>query len=434
MFPKPALKPALCLAACASIFAGMAGVFAGVPEEDPLNSMLTLPPKGKKLSQLMAAPPAKTTRQDAGTTPRGQLQLAKPGPWGELEFFTTYLEVPLDLLKSIELSSLALDWNFVGLPEADVEKLLRSVELPEPIRTELLDLGKWRRDGNIVTVSPSAGTLETLPSAARAAIYSVLGRFSENRFHAEPTLVPGGDVETWLRNTPLRPAILEVIQKTLFRRGQTTLFADKALILRMAESDAERLLIRKALSRTATLVGKVRLGPEANAAKLAEYWSAGRRFKDIEPFLDSMLATDGVDHIDLVHLLPANVRKLLYTFPNETHGRSGYYPDCHWTSLNFSNYEPLERLAEPPLATAYTLENFVEVPKADQLGDILFFMDRKTGNTFHSCVFIADDIVFTKNGRSRLSPWLLMRLGELRELYGIYQQTDVVAYRMKAAK
>ena len=102
--------------------------------------------------------------------------------------------------------------------------------------------------------------------------------------------------------------------------------------------------------------------------------------------------------------------------------------------MNFFNSEPLERLAEPPLATAYTLENFVEVPKADQLGDVLFFMDRKTGNTFHSCVYIADDIVFTKNGRSRLSPWLLMGLGELRELYGIYQQTDVVAYRMKAAK
>ena len=431
MFFRITLTPTFGLAACASFFVGIAGVLAGVPDEDPLNSTLSLPPKGAKLSLLSGA---KSTRKEPGTASRGQIQLAKPGPWGELEFFTTYLEVPLDLLKANLTSSLALDWNFVGVPEADVEKLFRSLELPEPIRVELLDTGKWRGDGSIVTVTPSPKTLETLPPAARAAIYTVLGRFSENRFHAEPTLVPGGDVDTWLRNATLRPEIVETIKKTLFRRGQSTLFADRALVLRMAESDAERLAIRKALSRTATLVGKVRLGPETNAAKLAEYWSAGQRSKDAEPFLESMLTTDGVDQIDLVHLLPANVRRLLYTFPNESHGRSGYYPDCHWTSLNFFNYEPLERLAEPPLATAYTLENYVEVPKADQLGDILFFMDRKTGNTFHSCVFIADDIVFTKNGRSRYSPWLLMRLGELRELYGIYQQTDVVAYRRKAVK
>jgi hypothetical protein len=126
------------------------------------------------------------------------------------------------------------------------------------------------------------------------------------------------------------------------------------------------------------------------------------------------------------------VRKLLYTFPNETHGLAGYFPDCHWTSLNFFNYDPLQRLAEPPLATAYTIENFTEVPTASQLGDVIFLMDKAKSNAYHSCVFIADDIVFTKNGRSRLSPWVLMKLGDVHELYSIYQDVVTVAYRRKA--
>ena len=59
-------------------------------------------------------------------------------------------------------------------------------------------------------------------------------------------------------------------------------------------------------------------------------------------------------------------------------------------------------------------------------------MDKSNGNAYHSCVYLADDIVYTKNGRSRLSPWVLMKLEDVRELYGIYQQTETVAFRLKS--
>jgi len=374
------------------------------------------------------------SKRAPGAATKAQVQTTKAGPWGEIEYFTTQIEVPESLLKLWEVPSLSLDWHFMGAQPAEVEQLFRSLDLPAEIRADLLTPARWRTESDSVVVSPSAQTIEGLPEAARNAIYAVLTRFPENPFQFEPTLVPGGDVAEWLGADALRPEILAMMQKTLHHRGKTAIFSDKGLILRLARGDDERLLIRKVLSRTPTLICKLILKPDSDPAKLAEYWSAGRRTEEITPFLESMHGVAGVDRVDLVHLLPAAVRKLLYTFPNESHGLAGYFPDCHWTSLNFFNYEPLQRLAEPPLATAYTIENYVEVPKPERLGDVLFLMDKQNGTAYHSCVYIADDIVFTKNGRSRLTPWVLMKLAAVRELYGIYQETSVVTYRLKTRK
>ena len=135
--------------------------------------------------------------------------------------------------------------------------------------------------------------------------------------------------------------------------------------------------------------------------------------------------------MDLLHLLPSSVRRILYTFPDPTASRSGYLPDCHWSSLNFFNTQPLDRLADPVQATAYTLEKFTPVEPPYELGDVLFFTDKKTGDAYHSCAYLADDVVFTKNGRSPLQPWVLMRLESVKELYDMHFNTKISAYRRK---
>ena len=184
----------------------------------------------------------------------------------------------------------------------------------------------------------------------------------------------------------------------------------------------------RALSRTPSLFSKLTLSP-SSTADVANYCKKGFRFKDTSTFLSSMQRYPGLRRVDIVHLLPANIRKLLYTFPDPTLSRSGYLPDCHWTSLNFFNNEPLERLSDPPQATAYTLENFTRIQTPFQLGDVLFFTDVQTGDAYHSCVYIADDIVFTKNGRSPLQPWTLMKLDAAKELYDVHFKTNITAYR-----
>jgi hypothetical protein len=91
----------------------------------------------------------------------------------------------------------------------------------------------------------------------------------------------------------------------------------------------------------------------------------------------------------------------------------------------------LESLADPVNATAYVMEHFEKIGPPYRLGDVLFFTDTQTGNAYHSCAFIADDIVFTKNGRSPLQPWVLMKLEEIKKLYDLHFHTEVTAYRRR---
>jgi len=51
-----------------------------------------------------------------------------------------------------------------------------------------------------------------------------------------------------------------------------------------------------------------------------------------------------------------------------------------------------------------------------QFGDILILLDSDE-NAVHACVYVADDIVFTKNGDDPNQPWVLMRMADMMLLY-----------------
>lgn len=356
---------------------------------------------------------------------------AHPGAWGDLQYFTVYLEASAALLKSMEFNSYDTTWTFVGSTEDDVTKLLKSVELSQPVRDELQDRTKWRHDGNKIIIKPSDNAVLSLSAEARATIYATLAHFEENQFHHEPEIVGGRDVRDWLRRAELPSEVLAAIEKTVYRRGKNLVFADTPLVMRMVQTEDERLKIRKALSRTPTLVVYLRLTAGTDVSKIAEYWGGPKRYKDFTPFLESVADNPVVNSIDIIHLLPPTVRRLLYTYPGANYGRSGYYPDCHWSSLNFRNFETLDRLADPAMATSYVLENYARVDAPYRYGDVLFLMDGNSGNAIHSCVYLADDIVFTKNGRSPMQPWVLMKLDDVVSYYGMYYTPQIACYRWK---
>jgi hypothetical protein len=354
---------------------------------------------------------------------------AKPGPWGDLEYSTIYLEASTALLKSTEIATYDTEWNFVGYTDEQVSKLFLTTDMPAEIRAELLDREKWRHHGNIVTVVPSSESLLALTPEARVAIYSVLTRWEEDSYHHEPVVVLAHSVREWLQHAALPEEIVATIEKMSYHRGKNLVFADTPLVLRMVQTEEERLKIRKALSRTPTLVVNLRLTPQSDITAITDYWGGSTISRDIGPFLEAAAESSTATSVDLLHLLPPMARRLAYTFPGADFGRTGYYPDCHWTSLNFRNVDTLDRLADPTLATAYVLDNYTKVQGAYKYGDVIFFMDGTTGNAIHSCVYLADDLVFSKNGRSPTQPWVIMKLDDVVTYYEMFYTPQLACYR-----
>ena len=358
------------------------------------------------------------------------IQLSKAGPWGQIEYFQALLDAPADLVKESQPKSIRTRWFFGKMEPDAVSELLGSLELPQELEKELNNRDSWLSEKEGVTIFPKTSQILAIPEKARLQLYRMLSKWPENPYHAEPEIVYGKSVRKWFEGFEISEEALNFIEKTSYATLSSRLFADSPAVLSIARSEKERVQILRAFSRTPTLVAKLRL-QSGSAEDLSMYWNKGIRFKDTSTFLGSMKRYDEVHKIDLVHLLPAGVRKILYTFPSPSHTRSGYLPDCHWSSLNFFNPEPLERLSDPPQATAYTLENFTPVSPPYELGDVLFFTDTQTGDAYHSCAYIADDIVFTKNGRSPLQPWILMKLDQVRDLYDLHFRTNTTAYRRK---
>lgn len=363
------------------------------------------------------------------TAPADSIIHAKPGPWGELEYYTVFLEATKAQLMSSELATYDTEWNFVGYTDEQVTRLFETTEMPAAVRAELLNREKWRHHDKMITVVPGSETILALSPAARIAIYSVLTTWEEDGYHHEPVVVGAHSVREWLEHEDLPENVLAAIEKLAYHRGKNLVFADTPLVLRMVETEEDRLKIRKALTRTPTLVVSLRVTPETDTAAIANYWGGPARAKDMEPFLES-IADSGIPRtVDVAHLLPPTARRLLYTFPGPEFGHTGYYPDCHWTSLNFQNPETLDRLADPALATAYVLQNYTKVQGPYRYGDVVFIMDGASGNAIHSCVYLADDLVFTKNGRSPTQPWVVMKLDDVVSYYGMYYSTQLACYR-----
>jgi hypothetical protein len=357
-------------------------------------------------------------------------RLSRKGPWGQLETFEVLLEAPSDLLRASEPKSVRTRWFFAKMKGDAVAELIRRIIKQEDLADRLCDLNRWLEDAEGVAVFPRTEDLVLIQSDARVSLYSELAKFQENFFHVEPEILYGNSFEEWSEGSEISEKALVFLKAVSYRHGSMLQFSDMPALLGLLSTEQERMAVLRALSRTPSLVAKIIIN-SMTTDKLAGYWHKGFRLKDTSAFMASVKRHKEVDRMDLLHLLPSGIRKILYTFPDPTASRSGYLPDCHWSALNFFNTQPLDRLADPVQATAYTLEKFTPIEPPYELGDVLFFTDTKTGDAYHSCAYLADDVVFTKNGRSPLQPWVLMRLDSVKELYDMHFSTKVSAYRRK---
>jgi hypothetical protein len=187
----------------------------------------------------------------------------------------------------------------------------------------------------------------------------------------------------------------------------------------------------KALSRQHAVFAGLAIKPDTDIDKLAGYWSniPNVRFVDIRPLLEALKALPEGGNLSLFYLLPKFARDRLYTYPLPSHPGDPVQ-DCHWTTFNFSNDTPDNRFNDPNFAVQYISQNYYHISAPSLYGDILLLMTDKS-EIKYSAVYLADDLVFTKNGNNYRQPWMIMRIPDLLATYPATPPVHAVYLRSK---
>jgi hypothetical protein len=219
------------------------------------------------------------------------------------------------------------------------------------------------------------------------------------------------------------------VRSLSYRRGDIVYFSDLEAALQGIASEDKRLHLVMALSRQTAVMTRLRVRPNSDVDKLVGYWtgSSGVRVTNLRPLLESLQRLPQGGTISLVYLLPRFAREHLYTFPLSTAAESRM--DCTWSSMNFFNETPDNRLAESAYTTSYLAEHFYEVEKPTRYGDLVLVADDKS--ILHMAVYIADDLVFTKNGANYMQPWMIMHLKDLMAVFSVPEAAHILVYRNK---
>jgi hypothetical protein len=337
-----------------------------------------------------------------------------PGPWGELEYVRINIEPPDDFVPLDDRPMPPSRWFFPDHSPAQLSALFEASDLTPEQRTALLDTAAWLVETNGITLVPAPGLILDLSPGARAQIYSVLARSERNDLQCWPFTFRDGGLDDWFGQSGIADATVALLKRMAYTRGPSLCFSDLPVLFSQVTDPRERQRVVKALSRHSTVLMKLRVYPDSDFKALTAYWGRGRRTKDLGPFLESLTKIPGGITVDLAHLLPPFARKRLNSYPPPA-APGQHAPDCYWTAWNFFTDPPDDRYFDDTL-WRQELQDHCQVVEQPVLGDLVF-LTRPDGVPIHCAVFVADDVVFTKNGANERQPWILMKLEDMLARY-----------------
>ena len=177
-----------------------------------------------------------------------------------------------------------------------------------------------------------------------------------------------------------------------------------------------RVAMTASISRQSAVLARLYIRPDTDIDKVAAYWGhlPNVRFIDIRPLLEALKGLPKGGTESLLYVLPPFARERLYAYPLPP-APGEPVPDCHWSTFNFCNVKPDNRFLDPAACVRYIDENYYKIAEPGVYGDVVLFFDKN--EIAHSAVFLADDLVFTKNGKGYTMPWIIMRISELHAMY-----------------
>lgn len=365
---------------------------------------------------------------DGLTAPAVPPGLAGPAH-GRLEVSTFYLEAPDELLRLGTMPDQRPVWRLPGTDPQAALSALAAAGLDARSVSTLASAGVVSIDADKITILPPLELLLSLSSSARQGVYTLLAGNGLNPHHERPQIM-AGDLDEWMRTSALSLRQKEVLKALIWRPNGAQAFSDVSALMAVGESAAEAEEARRVMTRVRTL--RVRVLPPAGEAKarFVDYWTAGGSNRSAAPLVSSALDEAPGVGIDLALLLPPLARERIYTYPSFEDAIGGRMPDCNWTSLNFFAARPQPYYLDSKTSYTALMQEYEAVARAERFGDLIAFVSAG-GLVLHTCLLVAEDIVFTKNGQSAFAPWLLQRLADVSAIYGGADRS-VRVFRLRA--
>ena len=344
---------------------------------------------------------------------------AAQGPWGRLTIAPIIVSPPLEYVASDwGREEGPYRWYFPGTSPEVLRAFLSSTGLAPDQIARLESTGQ--RDERIagLTIRPDLDLLQSLDPAVRARLYLQLAKSSLNADQVNSFRFFGTSTDAWFDRALISAQTRALIEPLVYRDGDIMHFADSEIVHTKISDKAELQRLAKTLLRQPTMLVRLAVAQSSQITDLAQYWGRGGRSTDVRPLLESVAGAGTAGEIDIVHLLPAFARNRLYRYPKLTTADliKPALANCLWTSLNFFAHEPDDRFLDVNVALSTLRRDYYIVESNYQLGDIIALLDAE-GDLFHVVVYLADDLVFTKNGTSPLAPWTIMPLQRVKDYY-----------------
>jgi hypothetical protein len=382
---------------------------------------------------------------ESAATPEGAGRTASQiGPWGELSMTPITISPPMEYVSRSWGELQPSVWHFPPMTGDELESLLVSFGIgrDDAVRLRSTVRSSARVPGQFVV--PDAALVASLSPDVRGRVYLWLGKSALSGYTDAPINFDqtsayrfyGDSIDEWLA-APLSAGTVALVKPYIYRQNGFMYFADiEQVRSRIADAD-ELQRLAKRLLRQATVLVHLRV-PEASAVDaVAEYWGRGGRRTDLRPLLESVerrtSAAGGLEGtIDISHLLPPMARAHLYRYPRPSVAdfERPLLANCLWTALNFFNNEPDDRYLDPAVSMTTLKNDYYIVQDNYQLGDVVAFSDRR-GSLVHVAVYLAGDLLFSKNGTTTLSPWSILPLDRFKGHYVEYADDWQITYHRR---
>jgi hypothetical protein len=355
--------------------------------------------------------PGWNTASAAGV-PNTSTLLGAPGPWGRFEYTRVAIEPPAQLIPKLQPERPR--WFFQGRSPAQVAQLLKDAEIASEEVDDVRKHGVWETAAKGTFLSPPLGFVVAIPAHARRTIYGVLAQSEANPHQRDPIPVSPTLVDS-LGSSGLSESTVTTFRALLYGPGPWLAFADLHTELGLIPDEHERIRFATFVLTAESYLARLRIDSTTDIEGMARYWDVAGQISVMRPLLEAVMRVRGGSIVSVATLLPPLPRGELNRYPVagdpiEAHS------DCFWTSLNFFADRPSGRIDDPAYVAEALRTQYRPTGAAPKLGDLIVLVDGRN-TPVHAAVYIADDLVFTKNGYGPLHPWTLMKVPAMVNLY-----------------